>query len=237
MSDDRDNLETSNSDRIAAAVRMLGTLVPGVGSLIGEAIGSLIPHQRMDRAVAFLRLLADRIAALDARQAHIEARLTSAEGLDLLEDGIRDAARALTPERMAYIATAVANGLTDDTLAHLETKRLLSILAEVNDVEIIILKSYDLTVAEAGRFHTGHVPELVGPARTATTAHERRDRTAVYDTYRQHLRQLGLITPRVGPNELEEFDPSTRRFRPRDDRVTDLGHLLLRHVGLSTPAV
>ena len=48
----------------------------------------------------------------------------------------------MSDERKAYIASIVANGLSGEEKDRLETKRLLSLLREIDDDQVIILTSY-----------------------------------------------------------------------------------------------
>jgi len=116
--------------------------IPFVGPLAAEIIGATIPNQRIDRIESFLKIFESKLHEIDKNS--IEEKITSPEHVDLLEDSFIQATRALSEERKDFIASLMKNSLTDENLEYIEYKRLLSTLGELNDFEIIILKSYSL---------------------------------------------------------------------------------------------
>ncbi len=80
----------------------------------------------------------------------------TAEFNDLLEDALHQASRALTDERRRHIASLLANSLSREELAHVEQKKLLSLLGELNDAEIQMLKYYSLQGTEQREFAEQH---------------------------------------------------------------------------------
>jgi hypothetical protein len=60
----------------------------------------------------------------------------------LLEEGLRQSARSLTDARRDYIAAIIANSLSARDIKCVESKHLLRILHEINDIEVIWLRSY-----------------------------------------------------------------------------------------------
>ena len=71
----------------------------------------------------------------------VRSRLTDPENVNLFEEGAFQSVRALSNERKEYIANAVANGITGEAKDGLESKRLLNLLGELDDAEIIVLSS------------------------------------------------------------------------------------------------
>lgn len=236
----------TDSDRIDWAVAITkGTIgaVPIVGPIIAEVVGKLIPQQRIDRIAAFLQELDQR---LQENQAEFRARLEDSQALDLLEEGLHEASRAVTDERKRQIASIVAEGLSLESLDYIESKHLLSLLHEINDIEVLILASYSF------RFREQHgetdkwrqVTSSKPPVMTAPQADK--DRYALQQSYRNHLARLGLLSPyfprpgvqrrsppRVGVQpEIPDFDYDTGTLKSRGLEITPLGELLLRKVGL-----
>jgi hypothetical protein len=134
------SLKTNTLDYVASAARAALGAIPFVGSLLAEVAGTIIPNQRIDRVVKFARALEDRIADID--RGFVRAQITNENFTDLLEEGVRQAARSLSDERRQYLSSVIAKGLSSQDIEFFESKHLLRILGEINDVEVIILRSF-----------------------------------------------------------------------------------------------
>ena len=69
-----------------------------------------------------------------------------------MEDGFFQAVRALSEERIDYIASLIKNSLTDADLEEIAYKRLLSLLSELDDLDVLILKSYFGSIKQQQEF-------------------------------------------------------------------------------------
>ena len=69
----------------------------------------------------------------------------------------------LSEERKEQIASLLKNSLSLGDLTHAEDKVLLSILGQLNDAEIVILRSYDLPQGEERAFRQRHMAILERP--------------------------------------------------------------------------
>ncbi|MCI5162486.1 MAG: hypothetical protein D3917_10825 [Candidatus Electrothrix sp. AX5] len=219
--------------------------IPFVGPLVAEIIGTIIPNQRIDRIESLLRLLESKILEDDKEK--VKQRIVSPEYVDLMEDGFWQAARALSEERKDYIASLLKNSLTDDELKYIEYKRLMSILGELNDFEILILKSMSMNRwgKEYNKFWKmhGHLLELPSLVLGEATE-ERIDKQAIYGAHTLHLTNLGLLKNKAsGPIEtksrsmsiLAAFDQETKVIKAEDCDITRLGKLLLRSIDQAAP--
>jgi len=219
---------------VAALKGVIGAL-PFIGPLVAEVVGTLIPDQRVDRIERFLKKLDDKVSRLDGER--VEERFESPEFVDLLEDGMYQAARALSDERLDYIASLLKNGLGDDELRHIELKRLLSLLDEINDAEIVILRSqaYHPESDPDSNFRKRHANVLKIRAASTDSNQREMDEAAIYDSFKNHLIDLGLLRPRYKKprrGQLPEFDLKTGRVKSSGREITPLGRLLLRYVDL-----
>ncbi|MRS05506.1 hypothetical protein EG832_20165, partial [bacterium] len=133
-------LSNSRADYVASAAKSALGMVPFAGSLLAEIAGNVIPNQRIDRLVNFAKCLQARIEKLE--ESFIRANLTNDNFTDLVEESLRHAARSLSDERREYIAALVANSLSSDDIEYFESKHLLRILGEINDVEVIWLRFF-----------------------------------------------------------------------------------------------
>lgn len=98
----RPDLGDKTPDRIASVLRSVVGAVPVVGSVLAEIVTEIVPNQRIERIEKFLLFLReelDRRAIPDLRD-----RITSAESIDLIEEGGLQATRAVSDERKHYLA-------------------------------------------------------------------------------------------------------------------------------------
>jgi hypothetical protein len=230
------NTESAQSEIANAFLRSLASYVPSIGPFLAQVIGVVIPNQKMDRLVAFAKVLGDRIKYLE--DDIVKLRMETPEFTDLLEDGLVQASRALTDERRQYIAALLTTCITSEALAHLEEKKLLWLLGELNDAEVLTLKFFSLSLGEKQGFATLH-KELFAPLDVSFGAPELNvDKGALRNSYRNRLLELGLLEPAYKKPEtgkVPEFDVKTGRLKATDLRVTRLGKLLLRYVEHGAP--
>ena len=121
---------------VALAFSLLG--IPHIGETAAEIVGTLIPDLRKNRIVEVVEIHADKLKDHDADIR--EQKMRTAEFLDLFEDSMWQAARALSRERKEQIASFLKHSLYHGELDHIQEKTLLSLLNELNDAQIIMLK-------------------------------------------------------------------------------------------------
>ena len=225
------DLRLRKSDVATAFIKGLVGAAPLVGPLLAEAVGTVIPDQKLDRIIAFAKVLNDRIGYLE--QETLKAKARSEEFNDLLEDGLTQASRALTPDRRSYIASLLVNSISTEDLSHVERKKLMWLLGELNDAEILTLKYHSLLPNERRAFAQVH-KELFEPIhRSLGAPQENVDKGAMRDSFRNRLLELGLLEPeykRTAKGQVPEFDERTGRVKATGLKVTALGKLLLRSV-------
>ncbi|MBC7286374.1 hypothetical protein [Hoeflea sp.] len=219
-----------------AAVSLKGALgaVPLIGSLLAEIAGQFIPQQRVERIEDFMRYLDARIDGLDAEA--LRERLADPERLDLFEEGVVQSTRALSTSRREYIASIVGNGIGGDDKAKIEAKRMLKLLREVDDDQIIILASKLMRHQRDRAFQERHSAVFDLPRVHMQAGREEFDKAALYELARVELVRLGLLAPRFKTpkkGELPDFDPKTGMMQQTSRDITPLGRMLLRHVGLA----
>jgi hypothetical protein len=228
---DQTDLEANRSDLASAFLKGVIGAAPLVGPMLAEALGVTIPNQKMDRLITFARVLDDKIGYLEEDMANQKMR--TEEFTDLLEDGLVQASRAMTDERREYIASLLKNSITHDALEHVEKKKLLSLLGELNDAEILTLKFYSLTADGRKEFAALH-GGLFEPISMAFGAPEENlDRGSLRLSYRNKLIELRLVEPVYKMPEkgkLPEFDGTTGQMKATAFRATRLGKLLLRYI-------
>src|SRR5262245_41856645 len=117
MSDDTAGLDNNKRDKLTLAAKGIVGAIPVVGALAAEIVGAIIPNQRLDRIARFLELLAEKVAHLE--ESSIAAKMRTEEFIDLFEDGMIQASRAMSDERKQHLASLFQNALENETLDHL----------------------------------------------------------------------------------------------------------------------
>ena len=191
--------------------------IPG-GSLVVELLNVTIPDRRLERIEKILMILASKELDLDSEE--IKQKFHSPEFADIFEDVIHQAVRALSEERLEYLASILEKSLTEEEIKHLQTKRLLSILGEINDVEIIILQSYELDKQrDGGSFKETHKNIFNYEYVTSKSSQNEREQNSMLQNYKDHLVNLGLIG-------LTHSSSNSTLY------LTPLGGMLLKKIGL-----
>jgi hypothetical protein len=220
-------------DYVASGVKGALALVPFAGSLLGEIAGSIIPNQRIDRIASFAAQLEARIGGLE--ESSVRGQLGDEEFTDLVEEALRQASRSTSEERRSYLASLVANSLTSDAVEHAESKHLMRLLGEVNDVEVLWLRFYhDPTFEGDEDFRDLHADVFEPKSAVTGMSREELDDHTLQASYKDHLVRLGLLQRRVKADRsgAPEFDKSRGEFKVGSLRTTSLGELLLRSVGM-----
>lgn len=231
MDKEKNDLDVKRNDRVATALR--GTLgaIPYLGPIAAEIIGNLIPNQRIDRIASLLKALESKIDPEE--KSKIEARMLEEKSIDLMEDGFLQAARALSEDRIEHIASLLKNSLADEDLEYIAYKRLLFLLGELNDLEVLILKSYSGNITQQREFRRKHQGVVTEPLVHLGSSREEVDKHAIYETYKTNLVHLGLLRIRFKKpkrEELPEFDEKTGMVKANGHDITSLGRLLLRSI-------
>jgi hypothetical protein len=205
--------------------------VPFAGSLLLELAGTIIPNQRIDRIVKFARALEMRLSEVERRAA--SQSLKNEEFTDLLEESLRQAANSTSDQRRDYLADLVQRSLTDEDISFQESKHLLRLLGELNDVEVIWLRFYREQLGDS-EFREKHKAVLSPVRPNMQSSRSLSDQEALQASYKDHLAQLGLLR--------RHYRISLRTKEPEFDRkgaqevagyeISALGRLLLRQIGL-----
>lgn len=229
-----DALNENTTDYVVATVKAALGTVPFAGSLLAELAGSIIPKQRIDRLADFARKLEVKIGSLD--QDVVRSKLTDENFTDLLEESARQAAQAVTEERRQYLASLLASGITATHVSYIESKHLLRILSQINDIEVIWLRFYRYPYLSGDDgFRAKHAMVLAPVSATFGSDQATLDQSALQENYTEHLISLGLLTR---PLQMDSktgypiFDKFTKNWKTQGTRTTPLGQLLVRYIGL-----
>lgn len=234
--DNPDNkLVIRETDYVASAAKAVLGAVPFVGSLLAEIAGSIIPNQRIERIVDFATQLESRLSEVE--RGAFRSQITDENFTDLMEEALRQVARSVSRERRARIAELIANGLAPGNISLIESKHLLRILGETNDIEIVRLTSHlFMTMGSGAEYWVKHRDVLEPVAPTMSSSQDKLDKATLQDSYDDHLTRLGLLSARYDvdshTNQLA-IDRFTGVLKVRGYALTRLGRLLLRHLGVA----
>lgn len=228
---DETKLATRGIDHTVTGLKGVLGAVPVVGSLVAEIIGSVIPNQRLDRLVDFTQKLS---AQLDEHgRLLLQNRIVEPAGVDILEEALWQSARALSEERRQRIASLTKNALSRKEVNLIESKKLMLLLSQLNDFELILLRSYAEPLGKDTDFMQTHGEALKPVHAFFRAPKEDLDRHAIRKSMDDHLKALGLISPSFWPTrhgEPPEFDQDTGTLKPSGHHISLLGRLLLREI-------
>jgi len=150
----------------------------------------------------------------------VKNHLRDEQGFDLFEESVDQAARALSEERRKHLANVLTRSLTQEELKYTESKKLLNILRELTDEELIMLVYYsEYSERSDLGFDGSHsmvrqYPEILNPPLlTKGSVQEERDKAALQESYQNTLVRFGLL------------DKEGNSFY-----LTGFGHLLLHYI-------
>ena len=205
--------------------------IPVVGALVAEIVGEVIPNQRVDRLVDFTQKLAAKLD--DQSRILLQNRIIEPEGIDILEEAMWQSARAPSEERRQRIASLVKNALSGEELKLIESKKLLLVLSQLNDFELLLLRSYAELPGTASDFMRTHGEELKPVHAYFRAAKALLDKHAIRKSMDDHLKMMGLISPVFWTairGEPPKFDQDTGTLKPSSYHISLLGRLLLREI-------
>jgi hypothetical protein len=221
-------------DHVTSIAKGVLGAVPFAGSFLAEIAGTLIPNQRIERLAMFAEALGEKLA--DVADATLRANLTDENFTDAVEESLRQAARSTSDQRRVYIASLLANGVKSDAIDFIETKHLLRLLGEINDIEVIWLRAhYGWAWGQHDEeFHKLHATTLEPVNANLESTQEQLDREAMQESYMLHLESLGLLRSRIkfdNKTKQPEFD-KIQGFKKSGFEITRLGELLVRYIDM-----
>jgi hypothetical protein len=167
-------------------------------------------------------------------QERLRARCVEPESVDLLEDAFYSSARALSKERIDYISELVANYISDVQAEHIRSKKMLSLLNELNEAETMILINYGHLDVGDGTFMEAH-QNVVGPISAELNApQDVREKAQLQESYKRKLVEVGLLRPRFKKpkkGEFPEFDERTGMVKANGFEITPFSRLFLHSIG------
>ena len=210
-------LDGSRKDKVVALTKAIAGAIPFIGGAVGEAL-SLVPGQRMDRIAQYAEYLNDRLDALEDAINH-----STPENIDMIERGAHQACHALSDSRLEAIASLVANAMQVEDVEKIRRARLLKLLDQLDDDELLILNAYSQSYG--GR--RNDVWDEIDIPKGVHMGSDRdgMDKSYLYNLGKTRLSDLGLI-------KAKNFD---KKGKPTSFEITPLGRLFMREIGQPSP--
>ena len=232
-----DKLNINKVDILASLAKATAGSVPIFGSFISGIIEYIIPNQRIDRIVSYIRKFEQIIVALKVDIEVLNKKLSKPDNpyLILIEDSFIQAAKTVSDDRRVYLANLVVNGLNDEKLDVNRYRYLLSLLSELNDEEIIWLRFYlEPTLGGDKEFREKHINVLERPRTFIGAPEENLNKAALQDSYSEHLDRLGLIESKIQIDKNTNLPIFNKSGKPKvsSRHTTRLGKMLLKEIGL-----
>lgn len=226
------DLGTNKNDIAAAILKSCLGVIPGIGSALSEIVGFIIPNQKIDRIVEYVRILDTKISNIHIDI--IDSIKNNEYFIDLMEESFIQASRAISNERREYIASVVIEGIKNEEQQFLETKYVLKLLSELNDAQVIILASYHFIFntdidQEFRERHKNIIGETYAPSGATDSLKLSSD---VKDNYRISLLRLGLLTKENKSIIEEKSGSSVIRVKEGNYELSRLGFFLLKHINI-----
>ncbi len=206
--DENINLQNNKTDvGVTLAKAVLG-IVP-LGSFFGETLTGVIPNQRVDRIALGLEVLNQKLKYLPE---DVLQKLRG-EYSEMLYEIVTQLSKTRTEDRRNHLASLLKNSLTDEALDLIEKEKLLQLLGQINDAEVIHLVYHSLLFSEVEEFEQRHAKALGRVPVGEFGSKVQLEKDALVSAYQNKLVELGLI-----------------RKTSTDYSTTGLGVLLLRYI-------
>lgn len=227
------------SEIAASLLKSFASIVP-FGSIFSELFQYIIPQYREKRIIAYLTILSSKFSSFD--EGFIKSNFTDEHFIGLLEDSFRVAVNTVSEKKREYIANIIVKSITSKDVEYTNQKYLLSLLNELNDIEIIILNyengkmfsDYRNKVYEENKDILGLKTVKIGEPK------EIHDKSTFINTYYGNLVRLGLLnerfqTPSKGRDIANDdiMDYKTGKVKVNGYNISELGKILLDYIGIN----
>lgn len=230
----KENLDNNKTDLFVSISKSVLGITPAAGPFLSELVGNIVPNQRIDRLSKYVKILNKRIDSIESEK--LECIKNDEHFIDLIEEGFYQASRALSNERRVYIVSIIINGINDEKIEFQESKLLMKILEELNDLEIIWLRYYiDPIMNSDSAFRDTHKKILAPIPAYIGSDKETLQKSALQNSYKTHLERLGLISGRIRidkTTKVPEFNLHSGKPKISVTETTRLGKMLLEQIGL-----
>jgi len=224
-------LRENASDKAVAGSQVVASIVdavvPGAGGFFSLIAGQIIPNQRAERLAEFATRLGRRLrvaeGAVESLTERFEALANSlsSEQIALFEDGAIAAAKATSQERIEGVAKIVAEGLSASDLEASNQRRLLNLINDLSDEDIVVLTSYSFTYGRNQEWRAAHSQALEPTRAHMGSSQEELDRNTMRELRTSRLLSLGVLVEKANAGGRSTYKD-----------LTPLGRYVLKQLGV-----
>jgi len=228
-----ENLDKNNFDKLNIASKSLLGTIPLVGPFLSEMASEIIPNQRIDRISSYIKILNEKISQID--QKILDKIKENQEFIDLIEESFYQAVRLTSDERKEYFSNIIVNGITEENISFHQSKVLLILLSQVNDIEILFLKHYSNRIRDR-EFFKKHKNVLEKIIVHTNSDKETKNKAYIQENYKDNLKRLKLIEEEFEFDKktgMPKFDAHKKKYKIKNIKITGLGEILLENIGLN----
>lgn len=221
----QNKLDNDKSDYIVLALSSVLGAVPFAGSFLSEIVRNIIPDQRTDRIVKFIKEL-----ALELEEQKIDVEILKDKISNNYQYGayITNCFRCLTnevyEEKLEYYKNLCASGIIGDEKNLIHCERILQILSQLDFYEIQYLRYY-------------YDPRM-SKTEMMTDALNKIGFDILFPLYNMGMNEEQIIEEtykQITLNNLEKNGLLQSKINPRNNRkkyeITTLGRLILKKIG------
>jgi hypothetical protein len=224
--DTQDNLDPNGTDKTvqfftllkdeSSSINELPSFVKCATSGFGDVLCNVIPNQRLDRVVDYLRELSLRVSNIED---FLNKLKEDKACLLLFETGCTDSSRTESHICRHCYAYYVASAVEHKKLNDLEGEKLFRSITELTEIEIIHLISYSQHSAlyNPSPFDKKYQDIIMEHSRQLHGKEEDLIFNAFYDEYNKTLEQKGMISGKQVYNDKKKIFEQQRPY------ITDYG--------------
>ncbi len=214
-------------------------LIPLAGTFIAETVSNIIPNQRLDRVCKYLEIISKKISELSESEKVFRQLMDDKNILFLFEKSIKYSSETINENKYDYYAEFIISSVNDKTTEQMQKERMLDILSELNEIEIILLIYYSLSMMtlaekEKNEFIQKNKAILFPRPQTMTEPVEKGYAYKFQQQYIENLEKFHLISRELevdNRSQIPKIDPFSRRFETSSPRITTIGDLLINFIG------
>lgn len=217
------DLKANARDFAVSALKASVGIIPTLGPVAQELLGTLIPKQRLDRVVLFITKLSKAVEEAHADVAEIKEKLLSPAYSSLFYKSCVQAADAVNEERVDHIKNLFTKCISSEELEIPKYETLLSLLGKLSDAELLWLKFYQLLTYDDVRKATAFQRDKLGGKTISPNVYMGMDENEAEQEYLKAvfsstLLALGLLRAEYDKNGKPKY------------KCSQLGNLIMRVV-------
>lgn len=133
-------LDTNSTDYVVSGLKSLAGAIPFGGTFVGEILGNVIPHQRIDRIADFLKQLSSKVEQLEKNSyIWLDELKKSKDNVFLYELALRYSLETNSETLHNCFASVIFSSIQNKDSDILKNERIMKSISELNEAEIIWL--------------------------------------------------------------------------------------------------